>query len=247
MYNSVLKRVLDIVVAVTILLITSPILLISMMLVSLYDLCAPLYIPNRVGKNFKTFRMFKLRSMNVGSDKNQIDTTAVGDTRITPVGSLLRKIKIDEVFQFINVLNGTMSIVGPRPNIEREVQLYTAEETHLLSASPGITDFSSIVFSDLAEIVRDAPDANIAYNQLVRPWKSKLGLFYIENISFKTDIALIGLTAVSIISRKLALKGIVKILKTLNAPEELINIASRDKKLVPTPPPGTNTIVTKRV
>ena len=113
-------------------------------------------------------------------------------------------------------LLGDMSIVGPRPNVKKETDLYTKVEENLLSVKPGITDISSIVFSDEGDILANKLDPDIAYNQLIRPWKSRLGLIYIKNQSFILDLQLILLTIIAIFSRKLALLNIVKILIKLN-------------------------------
>jgi hypothetical protein len=108
---------------------------------------------------------------------------------------------------------------------------------------PGITDISSIVFSDEGDILKDTPDPDLGYNQLIRPWKSRLGIFYINNISFALDIKLIYLTVVAIVSKKDALKSINEILIKLQAEPELIEVAKRKKKLIPVPPPGATTII----
>ena len=142
------------------------------------------------------FRMVKLRSMVVGAAKTGVDSTGNDDVRITAVGRLIRKYKIDEVMQLWNVLLGDMSLVGPRPNVKAETDLYTKEERVLLSVKPGITDFSSIVFSDEGNILEGQEDPDLAYNQLIRPGKSRLGLFYISKASIALDIRLIWLTAV---------------------------------------------------
>jgi hypothetical protein len=139
-----------------------------------------------------------------------------------------------------------MSLVGPRPNVKRETDLYTIEEKKLLSVRPGITDFSSIVFSDEGDILKDYSDPDIAYNQLIRPGKSMLGIFYIKNRSFIIDLQLIFLTAVTIVSKENALKGVVRLLSKLKAEDILIQIASREKELVPMPPPGATNIVMNR-
>lgn len=240
------KRLLDIIMAGILITLTSPILMIALLAIYLEDKSWPLYSPLRVGKNGTAFRMHKLRTMCIGADQNKVDTTGLHDKRITKVGHLLRRYKIDELPQFWNILIGDMSFVGPRPQIEREVLLYTDLEKGLLAVAPGITDLSSIVFSDLAEIVENASDPNIAYNQLVRPWKSRLGLFYVEHATLWLDLALIGLTSVAIISKPYALAGVVWILQKLNAPAELIEICKRKVPLVPTPPPGSETIVVTR-
>ena len=125
--------------------------------------------------------MIKIRSMKVNADLSGVDSTANDDSRITLVGKIIRKFKIDELAQLINVFLGQMSFVGPRPNVERETSLYTTEEKKLLNLKPGITDISSIVFSDEGDILEGRDDPDITYNQLIRPGKSKLGIFYIEN------------------------------------------------------------------
>jgi lipopolysaccharide/colanic/teichoic acid biosynthesis glycosyltransferase len=240
------KRLLDIIVSIAILLLTFPILIIALIAIYRQDKKWPLYSPLRVGKNGVPFHMHKLRTMVVGADKSQVDTTGLNDSRITRLGHLLRRYKLDELPQLWNILRGEMSLVGPRPQINREVALYTEMEKGLLAVRPGITDFSSIVFSDLGEIVANAPDPNIAYNQLVRPWKSRLGLFYIAHSSVPLDIALIILTAVAVFSKRRAFSGIVWLLTKLNADPALIEVCKRDKPLVPTAPPGSDEIVMSR-
>ena len=153
---------------------------------------------------------------------------------------------MDELSQLINVLLGDMSLVGPRPNVQRETDLYTKSEKKLLLVRPGITDISSIVFSDEGEILSKSKDPDIDYNQLIRPGKGYLGIFYIENQSFLLDIKLIFITLITIFNRNLALKNVSKVLKKYNASEFLIKIAERKEKLVPSPPPGSINIVKDR-
>lgn len=241
-----MKRSLDIVVAVVGLVLASVVLLPVMFLVWRQDGHSPFYMAPRVAKDGGMFTMVKMRSMVKNADKSGVDSTAAGDMRITPVGHFIRRYKLDELTQLWNVLWGDMSLVGPRPQVKRDVDLYTAEERGLLEVRPGITDFSSIVFSDEGEILAGKEDPDIAYNQLIRPWKSRLGLFYIAHRSFGLDIQLIWLTAVAILSKPRALKGVVAILERLNAPAEMIAVSRRDRDLVPTPPPGADRIVTSR-
>jgi len=184
--------------------------------------------------------------MIINADKSGVDSTSSNDRRITGVGRFIRKYKLDELSQLWNVLIGDMSLVGPRPNVKRETDLYTLEEKQLLSVKPGITDFSSIVFSDEGDILKDHDDPDIAYNQLIRPGKSMLGLFYISNRTFFIDLKLIYLTVIAIISKEKALKSLVSILSDLNASSLLIDIAKREKDLIPMPPPGAKNIVTNR-
>ena len=241
-----MKRIFDFILALIGLIISSPILIPVIFLVWIQDWHSPFYIAPRVGKDEKQFKMLKLRSMIVNADKSGVDSTSSNDKRITGVGKFIRKYKLDELSQLWNVLIGDMSLVGPRPNVKRETDLYTIEEKKLLTVRPGITDFSSIVFSDEGEILKDQSDPDIAYNQLIRPGKSMLGIFYIEKRSFIIDIKLIYLTVIAIISKEKALNSLVVILKKLGTTDLLIQIASRKSQLVPMPPPGAKKIVTNR-
>jgi lipopolysaccharide/colanic/teichoic acid biosynthesis glycosyltransferase len=180
------KRLFDILASFFGLLCSAPILLPVMFVVWRQDGNSPFYVAERTGLNGKAFKMIKLRSMIVNADKSGVDSTGANDMRITPVGHFIRRYKLDELTQLWNVLKGDMSLVGPRPNVKRETDLYTSEERRLLSVKPGITDFSSIVFSDEGDILKDKSDPDIAYHQLIRPGKSRLGIFYIENRSFLT-------------------------------------------------------------
>ncbi|MBN1105553.1 MAG: sugar transferase [Deltaproteobacteria bacterium] len=241
-----MKRVLDIVFSFIGLLVASPVLLISMVLIWSQDFHSPFYVAPRVGRNGKVFRMVKLRSMVAGADKAGVDSTAATDTRITWVGRLIRRYKLDELSQLWNVLRGEMSLVGPRPNVEREVALYTEAERHLLDVRPGITDLSSIVFSDEGDILAGSEDPDLMYNQLIRPWKSRLGLLYVERRGVMLDFWIIGLTALAIVSRPVALKGVGKILDRMGADGEVRRVATREEPLQPYPPPGAEAVVTSR-
>lgn len=241
-----IKRLFDFVVSLLGLIVASPILIPVMIAVWLQDFHSPFYIASRVGRGGKLFRMVKLRSMIIGADKTGVDSTASGDRRITKLGHFIRRYKLDELSQLWNVLKGDMSLVGPRPQVQRDVALYTAEERRLLSVKPGITDISSIVFADEGEILKNKPDPDLAYNQLIRPWKSRLGLLYIDHQSLLLDLHLIYLTAITILSRERALNGIQKILNSLHADAMLKRIALRQEPLQPYPPPGATEIVTSR-
>lgn len=240
------KRLLDIVVSLLGLVIASPILVPVMAAVWLQDFHSPFYVAPRMGKNGVPFRMVKLRSMVVNADKSGVDSTGSGDKRITGVGRLIRRYKLDELSQLWNVLRGDMSLVGPRPQVQRDAALYTEVENRLLSVKPGITDISSIVFADEGDILKDKPDPDLAYNQLIRPWKSRLGLLYIDRQSLGLDLQLIYLTGLAIVSRERALRGIQAILLNLGANDQLRRVASRQDELQPSPPPGATEIVTSR-
>ena len=240
------KRLLDILLAFFGLIFASPILLPVMFLIWKQDKHSPFYVAERVGKDFKPFNMVKLRSMIKNADSTGVDSTSVNDMRITPIGQFIRKFKLDELTQLWNVLVGDMSLVGPRPNVKRETDLYTLEEKKLLTVKPGITDFASIVFSDEGEILANQSDPDVAYNQLIRPGKSALGLYYLKTTSITCDIILLALTAISLFSRKAALLFNVKYLEKLGAPKNLLRIASRKSPLIPSPPPGSHEIVKSR-
>ena len=241
-----LKRLFDVVFATLLIIIFSPILLIFAFLIWRQDYHTPFYIAPRVGKNENLFNMIKFRSMIVDADKSGVDSTSSSDSRITSLGRLIRKYKIDELPNFFNIFIGDMSFVGPRPNVKRETDLYSKEEKKLLAVRPRITDFASIVFSDEGEILDGSNDPDLLYNQLIRPWKSRLGLFYIDRKNIILDFKLIIITAVSVISKRKALGLINGILASLDADEKLIDIAKRQKKLEPYPPPGSDLIVKSR-
>jgi len=240
------KRLLDILLSVFGLVVSSPVVLPVMFLVWKQDGKSPFYVAPRVGKDEVDFRMVKLRSMVVNADRTGVDSTGADDARITPVGRFIRSYKLDELTQLWNVLKGDMSLVGPRPNVRRETDLYSPEEKKLLRVKPGITDFASIVFSDEGEILQDKTDPDLAYNQLIRPWKSRLGLIYIENRSLLLDLQLIIFTAIAILSRQTALNWVVRRLGTRGADERLLAVAGRKADLIPSPPPGMTEIVSSR-
>ena len=241
-----IKRLVDILASFFGLLITSPVLLPVMFLVWKEDKRSPFYIAPRSGRNGEIFKMVKLRSMVVDADKSGVNSTSGNDMRITPIGHKIRKYKLDELVQLWNVLIGDMSLVGPRPNVKSETDLYTDIEKKLLLIRPGITDFSSIVFSDEGEILKDEEDPDLSYNRLIRPWKSRLGLIYIENQSFLLDLQLILYTVVAIISKPKALLWVEKKLNDFNADKEVVKISKRKVGLYPYPPPGSDSVVTLR-
>ncbi|HEX5038150.1 MAG TPA: sugar transferase [bacterium] len=240
------KRFLDILLSSAGLLCASPVLVPILFLTWLQDRHSPFYIAPRVGKDGDMFRMVKIRSMTVNADRTGVDSTSADDKRITRVGHFVRRFKLDELAQLWNVLIGDMSLVGPRPNVQRDVSLYTDVEKKILEVRPGITDMASIVFSDEGEILKGKPDPDLSYNQLIRPWKSRLCLLYIEHQSLGLDLKLVFLTAVAIVSRAKALRGIQNILEKLHADETLKKAAAREEELRPSPPPGSLEIVLSR-
>lgn len=240
-----MKRLFDVSSAFFGLVLLSPILVPTMILIWLQDFHSPLYIAPRILRPGEKFKMYKLRSMVANADKIGGTSTAGTDKRITWLGRFTRKCKLDEVSQLWNVFVGDMSLVGPRPQAERDASLYTDEENRLFDVRPGITDFSSIVFSDEGDILAGSDNADLKYNQVIRPWKSRLSLFYVSNGNFWVDLKLIILTLLAIVSRPAALKGVQKLLRQLQADEQLIEVAGRECELKPFPPPGAEAVETR--
>ncbi|MDB4668548.1 sugar transferase [bacterium] len=240
-----MKRLIDVLVSFFGLLLFGPVLVIFLLLIWLQDFHSPFYIAPRMRRKGLRFDMFKLRSMVVNASQIGGTSTAVTDNRITWVGRMIRRYKLDEFSQLWNVLIGDMSLVGPRPQTERDASLYSDEEDHLFEVRPGITDFSSIVFSDEGDILAGSNNADLMYNQVIRPWKSRLGLFYVYNHNIWIDLQVIILTVISIVSRPIALKGVQRILKKLGASESLIEISGRSVLLAPSPPPGYEVVETR--
>jgi len=148
----------------------------------------------RVGLHGKPFRIFKFRTMVVGAEKLGASSTADEDSRITRVGKFIRRYKVDEVPQLINVLKGDMSLVGPRPEVKKFTDQYTDEERAILTVRPGITDWASIWNSDEGAVLAGAEDPDEAYARLIRPTKLRLQLKYVRERSFWVDLKIIFLT-----------------------------------------------------
>jgi lipopolysaccharide/colanic/teichoic acid biosynthesis glycosyltransferase len=232
-----MKRLFDIIASACGLALLSPVLIVVLARVWLQDRHSPFYMGERAARDGGSFRMVKIRSMVIGADRSGVESTGAADNRITPLGHFIRRYKLDETTQLWNVLKGEMSLVGPRPNTLREVAKYTAAEKALLKVRPGITDIASIVFSDEGDIIKDAADPDDAYDKLIRPWKSRLGLIYADNAGVILDIQLIILTILAIVDKEAALRGVGKVLSKLNAGQLLIDVARRDRPLEPSVPP----------
>jgi lipopolysaccharide/colanic/teichoic acid biosynthesis glycosyltransferase len=242
-----MKRTVDVVVAAAGLMLALPILAVLSLAVVAQDGGSPLYFARRVGRDGSPFVMLKMRSMVAGADRTQVDSTADDDRRITPVGRFMRLFKLDELPQLWNVLVGDMSLVGPRPNVEREVRLYSDEERRILEARPGITDLSSIVFADYGAILEGHADPDIAYNQLIRPYKSRLALLYVRAPrSIVLDLHLLLLTVANAVHRQWTLERAARLVVRLGGPPDLAAVARRQTRLTPAPPPGLTAIVTSR-
>ena len=188
-----LKRIFDITLSLFGLIILLPFMLIIAILIKI-DSKGPVFFKQiRVTKNGKEFKIFKYRTMRVGSDKySQI--TVGKDGRITKIGSFLRKYKLDEIPQLINVLIGDMSLVGPRPEVPKYVALYTDEQKEILKVRAGITDYASIEFSDENDLLASEEEPEKEYIEKIMPKKIELNKKYLSEVSILTDIKIILLT-----------------------------------------------------
>ena len=223
------------------LIVLTPLMIFTSILILFEDGFPIIFKQTRVGINKENFMIFKLRTMK--KDVPSIGSHEVEKKFYLLSGKVIRKFKIDELSQLFNVFIGNMSIVGPRPQIiDHVLNKYSDEEKKLLTVRPGITDFSSIVFSDEGEILKFSKDPDTDYNLLIRPWKSRLGLLYIKTRTNKIDLFLILLTIIAIFSKKKALYFLNKLLKKINAPENLVSVSKRENRLKPSTPPGVDNL-----
>ena len=186
-----MKRLFDIVASGLGLLVLSPILIIVAIWIKLDSAGPVFYRQVRVGRYNKDFRIFKFRSMRIGSDKGSLVTIGGRDPRVTRSGYFIRKFKIDELPQLINVFIGDMSLVGPRPEVRHYVNYWTPEQMRALDVRPGITDPASIRFRNENELLEKAEDPEKYYIEVIMQEKLKLYLEYVDNASFWYDIKLI--------------------------------------------------------
>jgi lipopolysaccharide/colanic/teichoic acid biosynthesis glycosyltransferase len=174
-------RILDFLLSFLGLILLSPFFLLIALFIKISSSGPVLYKQSRIGLNGAEFNVFKFRSMRQNSDKLGLITVGGRDPRVTPIGYYLRKYKLDELPQLINVLTGDMSLVGPRPEVKKYVELYTQEQRKVLSIRPGITDWASIYYRDENEILGQSIDPENDYIEKVMPDKLKYNLIYIEN------------------------------------------------------------------
>jgi lipopolysaccharide/colanic/teichoic acid biosynthesis glycosyltransferase len=193
-----MKRIFDLFFTVLGLIILLPFFVLIAILVKLDSPGGVFYYQIRIGKDQKPFKLLKFRSMRTGADKQGLLTVGMKDNRITRSGYYLRKYKLDELPQLINVLAGDMSLVGPRPEVEKYVRLYSQEQLKVLSVRPGITDLASIKYRNENDFLASFEDAEAGYIQSVMPDKLKLNLMYIQNQSVIMDLRIILTTVLPI-------------------------------------------------
>lgn len=185
---------MDLAVAALGLVVLAPVILVLALVIKLESSGPVFYRGERVGLGGGTFFILKFRTMIESAEKRGGSSTPKDDPRVTSVGHFLRKWKLDEVPQLINVLRGEMSLVGPRPQVRWAVDLYTPEECRLLSVRPGMTDWASIRFRNEAEILLGSDDPDSQYLEKIAPEKIRLGLWYVDNQSILEDLRIIFAT-----------------------------------------------------
>lgn len=196
-----MKRLFDIVASACGLILLSPLFFIVSVWIKLDSTGPVFYRQVRVGRYNKDFKIFKFRSMRVGADKGSLVTIGGHDPRVTRIGYYLRKFKIDELPQLINVFIGDMSLVGPRPEVRHYVNYWTPEQLHVLDVRPGITDPASIKFRNENELMESAEDPESFYINVIMQEKLKLYLEYVHNASFWYDIKLIFKTIYTVVKK----------------------------------------------
>jgi len=194
-----LKRAMDIVVSGGALLVLWPVLALIALAIKIDDPGPVFYRQVRVGKDGREFRIFKFRTMIVDADKKGLQITVGRDNRITRMGALLRKTKLDELAQLINVFVGEMSFVGPRPEVPKYVDMYTPYQRQVLLVRPGITDYASIAYRNENDMLEGAEDPERMYIDVIMPAKIELNMKYLREISPLADIRLILSTIVAVI------------------------------------------------
>lgn len=192
-------RILDVFFSIIGLVLLSPILFIISVIILIESKGGIFYLQERIGKNGIPFKLFKFRSMAAGSDSKGLLTVGMNDARITKSGQLIRRYKIDELAQLINVLKGEMSLVGPRPEVKKYVDLYTETQRKVLSVKPGITDLASIEFSNENELLEKQSNPEEYYIREIMPKKIELNMLYIENPNLINYSKLILKTGLKII------------------------------------------------
>lgn len=196
-----MKRVFDILLSSLGLLLLSPLFFAVAVVIKVQDSGPVFFVQERVGMNFRTFRLYKFRTMLSGTSYAGPPVTTAGDPRITSVGRALRWAKLDELPQLINVLKGDMSLVGPRPELMKYVELFRSEYDKILSIRPGITDFAAIDFRNEEFILNKYQDPEEGYVTEVLPAKIVLYKKYLNEMCFATDLKLIILTILKILRK----------------------------------------------
>lgn len=193
MYNS-WKRVFDLFFSALALILLFPVIIIIMLFIELIDGGPVFYVQKRVGENWKSFNLLKFRTMVNNLNSSDLGITIKNDSRLTKTGKILRKFKLDELPQLINVMKGEMSLIGPRPELHRYAEHYKEEYTEILKVKPGISDYASIKFKNENDLLLSKVNADDIYINIIMPQKLLLNQIYIREQGFFTDLKIIFLT-----------------------------------------------------
>ena len=193
-------RFFDIIFSTLGLVVLAPVFAVISLKIRLGSKGGSFYIQERIGKDGKAFGLYKFRTMRIGADNEGLLTVGEHDQRITRIGHFLRKTKMDELPQLLNVLKGEMSLVGPRPEVRKYVELYTEAQRKVLSVRPGITDYASIEYVNENELLSQADDPERTYIEKVMPDKIKLNMRYLEHYTVSEYFKIIFLTLIKILS-----------------------------------------------
>ncbi len=197
-----MKRAFDVVSALVGLALLSPLFLVITLAIVFDSRGGIFYKQVRVGKKNRDFVLYKFRTMVTGADKNGLLTIGDDDKRVTGVGRFLRKYKLDELPQLINVLNGSMSIVGPRPEVRKYVKLYDCTQLKVLDLKPGLTDYASLAYLNESEVLAQSNNPEKTYIETIMPEKLALNIKYLQEQSFGIDLKIIYKTILGIIAKK---------------------------------------------
>lgn len=199
MYKIVLKRLIDILFSIAALIVLSPVIVIISLIIFFQSGSPIFFYQERVGKNWRKFKIIKFRTMikNAHNIGHKISTN--DDLRVTKAGRFLRKYKLDELPQLFNILKGDMSIVGPRPEIPKFVNVFSNEYSEILKIKPGLSDYAALIYSNEASLIEPSHNPEEYYKSEILPQKIKLYKRYIEEMGFLTDIKIIFLTIKSVV------------------------------------------------
>ncbi len=208
-YNKVVKRILDFLFSVLLFIVLIPVFIVVSLVIIIDDGAPVFYRAVRGGYKNKSFKIFKFRTMVKNADKIGGGTTALGDSRITKAGAFLRKTKLDEFANLINIMRGEMSFIGPRPELIQYTDRYEGVEKYIFEVRPGITDYSSDLFINLDEIV-GGENADEMYEKYVLKNKNALRVKYAAEVSFKTDVKIFFKTVFDVLKKALGAIGFMK-------------------------------------
>lgn len=193
-----MKRIFDVICSLIGIVVLMPVFLVIALFIKLESKGPVFFLQERVGRRFKTFKLYKFRSMIKEAPRQGLSITVGGDPRVTAVGKVLRKYKLDELPQLFNVLKGDMSLVGPRPEVKKYVRKFRKDYRRILAIRPGITDIASLTFRNEELLLKDKKNPEEFYTEYILPEKIRLSKEYVENSCLRQDLNLIFRTLMRI-------------------------------------------------